>query len=210
MVYDYSTSAAIDSVSSSENTDTNITIQIQGLDASSNIVIQTASLDATDAETRVALTTPLRRVFRAKNSSGTDLTGHVVIYENTALTAGVPTDKSKIRLVIQPENGQTEMALFTIPAGKTGYLRSWYTGTAGASKSSNYSMRLIAREPGGVWQLKHRSAISDTGTSYVQHNYFEPLKFNSGVDLEMRIEMFAVGATAASIAGGFDLLLVDD
>ena len=42
------------------------------------------------------------------------------------------------------------MALYTIPAGKTGYLTRGYASTAGANKSTNYIIKYFAREVGGV------------------------------------------------------------
>lgn len=206
MRYDYSTTAAIDSISSSSTNDT-LAILVQGLDANTNLVTQTVTLNG---QTRVALSTNLWRVFRAYNDNGTLAVGHVVIYENTALTAGVPTDKSKIRAIIHPEAQQTEMAIYTVPAGKTAYLRQGYAGTAGASKTSNYIVRFYARQPGGVFRLQNRASLSDTGTSFFVRPYVDPPGFPAGTDLEVTVEMTASGGTAAAIAAGFDLVLVDD
>lgn len=210
MVYDYSATADIDSISSSDSGDTSIDIEVQGLDENYDLVTQTVTLDASDSQTRVALSTDLIRVFRAKNVSSTNLTGHVLIYPNTGLTSGVPTDKSKIRAIIHPENNQTEMAIYTIPNGKTGYLRSWYAATGGANKTSNYIVRLKARPFGQVFQLKHRSSIQDGGTSYIQHRYVEPEVFAAKTDIEMTAEVAKAGVTAASVVAGFDIVLVDD
>ena len=205
MVYDYSSTGDIDSVSSSSGTDTQ-EIEIQGLDANTNLLIQTATLNG---QTRVALATNMLRVFRMKNVNSTDLTGHVFVYTNNTLTAGVPDDAASIRGIIQPENNQTEMAIYTIPAGKTGYVMSWYVSSSGASKDINYVMRLKARQHGGVFQLKHKMSINDFATSSYQHDYFAPLIFTAGTDIEMTIEC-AASATAAAISGGFEIILVDD
>jgi hypothetical protein len=211
MVYDYSLIADIDSISSSnELADVGLNMEIQGLDTNYNIVLQTISLDGVDARTRVALTTPLIRVFRIKNISNTNLTGHVFVYPNTAISGGIPTDKSKIRAVIHPENNQTEMAIFTVPAGKTGYLRSWYAAEAGANKVTNYIIKLKARSLNGVFQLKHKSAISTTGTSQIQHEYVEPEIFQEKTDIEMTTQITAVGVTGGSVAAGFDIVLIDN
>jgi len=212
MTYTWSTSVAIDSISSSNDNDTQ-EVQIQGLDADLNLVIQTATLQG---QTRVALSTPLIRVFRAKNSDTVDFAGYIYVYENTTLSAGVPVDTSKVRLVIQGANNQTLMALYTIPIDKTGYMRDWYASTAGASKDSEYIIRLWAREYDAtaeewkVWQLKHITSISDAATSYIQHKYEEPQKFTGGVDVMITVESTAVGASDASIAAGFDIVLIDN
>ena len=207
MNYTYSSSADIDSISSSDSGDTSLDITIVGLDTNWEEVTQTVALDATDSQTRVALSTSLRRVYRAFNADGTDLTGHVIIYVNTALTAGVPTDKTKIRGIVDPVNQQTEMAVYTIPSGYTGYMRSWYTSASGANKTSNYVIRLKSREENKVFRTKHITAIADDGSSYIQHNYAEPEVFVEKTDIEMTAQMTA-NTTGASISGGFDIVLV--
>ena len=212
MVYTYSTTAAIDSISSSNAGDTQ-EVKVQGLDTNLALVEQTVTLNG---QTRVALTTPLIRIFRGKNNGATAFAGNVVVYENTALTGGIPTDTSKIRLLINDGNNQTLMAIFTVPIDKTGYVRDWYASTAGASKDSQYVIRLWAREYNSVagawktWQLKHISSISDVGTSYIQHKYEEPEKFAGGADIMMTAQATEVGASACSISAGFDIVLVDN
>jgi hypothetical protein len=205
MVYQYSTTADIDSISSSDNGDT-VQIAIQGLDTNYNLVNMMVTLNG---QTRVALPKSLLRVFRAYNNNSTNLAGHVIIYVNTALTAGVPTDKTKIRAIVDPVNQQTEMAIYTVPNGKTAYLRSWYAATAGANKNSNYTIKLRTREQGKVFRVKHVSAISDVGTSAYNHRYHEPEIMQAKTDIEMTAIMQAVGGTNASISAGFDIVLVD-
>lgn len=209
MVYDYSATADIDTITSDNNGDTQ-DIEIQGLDSNYDLVTQTVTLTG---QTKATLGTPLIRIFRAKNVGSVNLAGHVFVYPDTPIggvSAGVPTDKSKIRCVIHPENNQTEMAVYTIPNGYTGYMRSWYAVAAGASKDSNYLIKLMARPFGQVFQLKHKSSLSDTGTSYIHHEYVEPEVFSAKTDIEMTVEMLAAGASEAAIAGGFDIVLVAD
>lgn len=47
-------------------------------------------------QTKVLLTTPLARCERLHNDGSTELVGKVSVYEETAITAGVPTDTSKV------------------------------------------------------------------------------------------------------------------
>jgi hypothetical protein len=206
MRYVYSTTADIDSISSSDNGDTQ-DIVVEGLDTNSNEVVQTVTLTG---QTRVALSTSLRRVYRAYNDNSVDLTGHVFVYVNGATTGGVPDTNADIRAVIDPVNQQTEMAVYTVPAGKTGYVRDWYGSTAGANKNSNFIVKLTARIDGKVWRVKHTNSLSDNGTSAYQHVYQEPEVFPAKTDLEMTVEMLSSGATAASFSGGFDIVLVDN
>lgn len=204
MNYVYSTTAIIDSLSSSDNGDV-VDIEVQGLDADYNLVVQTITLTG---QTRVPLTTNLIRVFRLKNVGSVDLVGYVYCYENTALSGGVPTDTTKVRAVIENGNNQTEMAVYTVPAGKTAFVRSWFAASAGSNKVTNYIIRLKARPFGQVFQLKHRSAIGNA--SPIQHLYVEPSRFTEKTDLVITAQLTATGVTGASVSAGFDIVLVDN
>jgi hypothetical protein len=206
MQYVYSTTADIDSVSSSNAAD-NQQITIVGLDINWNEVTQTVTLNG---QTRVALPTPLLRAYRAYNSDSTVFAGHVFVYVNGPLTGGVPNTPANIRIVIQPEEQQTLMAVYSVPAGKTGYARSGYISTAGASRNSQYPSRVIVRAFGGVFRTVHTASISDIASSSYQHQFSEPEVFPEKTDIEMRTSSTAAGATAAAISGGFDIVLVDN
>lgn len=207
MNYIYSTSAAIDSISSSNSGDTGITIEIQGLDSDYDLVTQTATLDAVDAQTKVSLSTSLIRVFRLKNTSSTDLVGNVYVYEDDTTTGGKPDDLSLVRAVIENGNNQTLMAVYTIPNGYTGYMRDWYASTAGAKRDSSHTIKLLARPFGQVFQLKHISNIDVNGTSYIQHKYEEPEIFEAKTDIEMQMD---TDQDIAGVSAGFDIVLVQD
>lgn len=212
MVYVWSTTAVIDTVSSSDATDTQ-TLQLQGLDANYDLVVQNVTLNG---QTKVTLTTPLIRIFRGKNDDITALAGNVYVYEDTAITAGVPTDSTKVRLLINNGNGQTLMAVYTIANGVAGYVRDWYASTAGASKDSQYIIRLWARgysdgdSTHKAWQLKHVQSISDVGSSNIHHNYDEPEKFSEKTDIMMTVEATNGAASQAAVAAGFDIVLVEN
>ena len=204
MQYNYSTSAIIDSIVSSNAGDTQ-DIEVQGLDTNYALVTQTITITG---QTRKALDTSLIRVFRLVNVGSTDVAGNVYCYENTALTAGVPTDTTKIRAMIVDGNNQTGMAIYTVPAGKTGYLRQWFASSSGAKKTTNYLIKLKARPFGQVFNLKHSVSIADDAP--YMHPYIEPQIFTEKTDVEMTAFVTDTGITAASVSGGFDMVLVDN
>ena len=203
MQYVFSTSAAIDSLSCSDAGDT-VDIEIQGLDSNYGLVTQTLTLTG---QARVPLTTNLIRVHRAKNVGSTDLVGHVFVYENDTLTGGVPDDPTLIRAIIHPQHNQTLMAVYTIPAGKTGYMRSWFAGTAGTVKTSAHEIHIAARPFGQVFQTKHVSSIIANGSSHLNHHYTEPEVFTEKTDIEIHVN---TDTNAVAISGGFDIVLVDN
>jgi len=205
MNYVYSTSADIDSLVSSDDTDAQ-DVEVQGLDSNFDLVIQTITLSG---QTRVALTTALIRVFRLKNVGTTNNAGQVCCYVDSAITNGIPDDSSKVRACIGVGNNQTLMAVYTVPAGKTGYMRSFFAGSGGANKSINYVIDLFARPTGEVFQLKHRSSIADGGSSHWNHVYEEPEVLAAKTDVVMRVKA-ASAVTGANVSAGFDIVLVDD
>ena len=210
MVYTYSSSADIGLISSSDGGDTQ-DIEIQGLDSNFDLVTQTITLNGQTDVDISATGVDLIRSFRMKNIGSTDLVGVVYLRTNgSAQSGGVPTVANTVRAIINNGNNQTLMALFTIPNGVTGYMRDWFASTAGANRSSEYKIRMFARPDGEVFQLKHTSSVSDTASSSYQHDYEEPEVFQARTDVELKIEMLTAAATQADIAGGFDIVLVDD
>jgi len=206
MVYTYSTTADIDSLSSSDNGDTQ-SVEVQGLDSSFNLVTQTKTLTG---QTRVALDTDLIRVFRVKNLGSTDFAGRVYCFVNVATTGGVPNTLTNIRAEVDDGNNQTLMALYTIPNGKTGYLNEFEASVAGASRSAEYQIDLYARPFGGVFQLKNRTSLQDGGTTHWLHPFLVPEPFPAKTDIAMRVKLLTAAITAANISAGFDLILVDN
>ena len=206
MTYTYSNTTNIDSLISSSASDVG-TVSVQGLDVDWAITNQTVTLTG---QTRVALPTPLRRVFRMINTSSNDWVGNISCYTtNSTTTAGVVNNKAAVRAHVVDGNNQTLMAVYTIPAGKTGYMRSWYASISGGNKTSNYKIRLRARPFGQVFQLKHTAAIAEGGTSSIQHTYVEPEVFAEKTDIELRVSATA-NVTGCAVSGGFDIVLVDN
>ena len=201
----YSTTADIDYIVAEDDADDQV-LEIQGLDVNFNLVVQTKALSG---NTPVALDTALIRVFRMKNIGSVSLRKHTFCYVSagTTVTLGIPQDGAKVRAVIHNGNNQTEMALFTIPAGKTGYMRDWSASTSGAKKDSSHVVKLFAKPFGQVFQLKHKAAIVESGTSYIKHDYVEPEVFEEKTDIEMQANTDQDGV---SIASGFDIVLKDN
>ena len=201
--YTFSTTNDIDSISSTEVADTQV-IEVQGLDIDYKLVLQDVTLDGRNS---VTLTTPLIRVFRMKNIGDTDITGEVYLRTNgSTITNGVPDDITSVRAVINDGNNQTLMAIYTIPAGKTGYMRDWYAALS-RSRTTVSTVKLRARPFGQVFQLKHISAITSAGTSSLQHIYTEPEKFTEKTDI-----MISANASinSSSVSAGFDIVLKDN
>lgn len=202
MQYTYSSSADIDTISSDSASDT-FDLEIQGLDSDYNLVTQTKTLTG---QTPVILDTSLIRVFRLKNVGSADNVGRIFCFKNVATTGGVPDTLVNIRAIIQPGNNQTLMAIYTIPAGKIGYMRDWYA-SLNNNVATSLNVELRARPFGQVFQVKHTRTINSTGTSSTKHDYFEPEVFSAKTDIVMQAQT-AGNSVAAS--AGFDIVLIDD
>jgi len=203
MNYTYSTSADIDSISSSDNSDTE-DIYIEGCDANYNLVTQTVTLTG---QTRAALSTPLMRVWRMRNDGTSDLAGKVYCYVNGDITLGVPDTATDVRAIIHGDNNQTLMAVYTIPLGYTGYICCWYASLAGAVKDSIHDVQLRIRAQGGIFQLKRDFSLNATGTSHIPFTYDVPKEVSAKSDIELRVN---TDTNSAAISGGFDIVLVAD
>ena len=176
------------------------TIEVQGLDANFAAVTQNATLDAANTTTVVTLTTALIRVYRMK------VLGNVV---STSPIRCHNAGETQDYAIIGTGNNQTLMAIYTVPAGKTAYMTSWYASMNPAANKDPTTMQLNlwARDNANSYesQLKHTMGLDPDATSYWRH-CFEPYnRFTEKTDLY--VDGTTVGK-AADISAGFDLILV--
>ena len=198
--YTYSTSADITHAVSSSASDTG-TIEVQGLDANWALVSQTATLTGTTA---VALTTPLIRCFRCKNTSAAAAVGNIQIGVGTT-TSSFSAANLRAQITISFE--QTLMAQFTIPDNTTGYLLNFWGNSNKSNATSAADVSIWSRDFGGVFRIQSPTGLISAGSSHFQHNYTTYPSFAAKTD----IRMTAVGGTTNfDISAGFDLYLVDE
>jgi hypothetical protein len=176
------------------------TVEIQGLDASWNLVVQSINLDGTDTTTPVILTTALIRCFRIKVLADV-VTDQIITVHNTA--------NNQDYAYITAGNNQTSMAIYTVPAGKTAYMTNYYA-THNPKTGNNFtanSIRLWAKDNANGYekQLKHDHGIAEDG--FFQHQFEPYQKFTEKTDVYLTSN--PTGA-AADISAGFDLYLVDN
>jgi len=191
-IYTYSTSAGPVTVESdaSANGDDGAVIEVQGLDSSYNLVTQ----DITISGSTGTGTTDLIRVFRArvKDAAAGESTnvGEIDIDIDGALRARILEGK-----------GQTLMAVYTVPAGKTAYLLN-LTMSVDKNVDAIFQLMVQTFENGAI---NIKGQFGTFGTPF-DHNYPVPLRFTEKTDIEVR-------ADAGSTCGGgatFDLILVDN
>ena len=206
-LYSYLSAATVLKVSSSSANDTSAgtgarTVELFGLDADYDEINETVILSG---QTAVNTTQSFLRVNRMiVRSAGTGGTNAGVIYAGTGtVTSGVPANKYA---TVAAGDGQSLMALWTVPRGYTAYVTQ--TDITGATTQNNKyaTVSFLARPFGEVFQVKDKFAKSESGHNQV---YTFPLKFEEKTDLEMRCIGDSAGADIA-IAAAFDLVYIQN
>jgi hypothetical protein len=201
--------APINTISSSNALDQQ-DVTIGGLDINGTKTIQTVTLNG---QTKATLTTPLWRVYRMINSDVTNqadrtigFNGNVYLYEDTAITAGVPDDPSKVKGYIFDGNNQTQMALYTIPKGFTGYIIG---GSVKMTKKQSAAVvyQTWFRQFGSVFRLIDTSALNSVGTGVSLGLNPIPQMIPEKTDIVLAAES---DTNATGTAGSFSILLLDN
>ena len=187
------TSAAVVSVVSASTADTSAgtgarTVEIQGLDADYNLKTETVTMNG---QTAVTTTATFIRVFRMRVATAG--TGEVNAGNITASISS--SDVARINA----DEGQTLMAVYTVPANKTAYLVKFQ---GSISKNQEAQFQLRARESSGAWNVK---GLWGTFAASVNYDYPVPLKFEEKTDIQIRAK---AGATS-EVGAIFDLILID-
>jgi len=201
-LYPWPTAAETLDVASDDNDDTSAgtgarTVEIQGLDSNWNLLSETVTMNG---GTDVTTTNSFLRVFRARvvtaGSTGTN-EGTITMTGSTSsnVLAQISEDTSGF--------GQTLMACYTIPAGKTGYLISLIFDSG---KDNEHSFRLLARDntvTDAAWNTKEFSTARGGFNQFRKHAIN---KFTEKTDLDLQ----AIASSSSAASGGFELILIDN
>ena len=164
----YVSSNLIDSISSSSLLDQEEiyieghTVTGTGFDQKFTFVSQTLNLNG---RTRVALPIPLARVSIAVNNNGSLLQGRVVVYENTALTNGVPTDATKIHIDI-PLGFQESFKAATTFSDSDYYILTGGFGGVSGKQAASADFYLEVRRAGRVFTQSAAVTASSVGGNW--------------------------------------------
>lgn len=113
---------------------------------------------------------------------------------------------------IQPNRGQSQMAIYGIPSVQIAYLTQFYGSVLRANAAAAFIDARLLFNPApnintNVWLVKHTSGIQTTGSNPFLHSYIPYNKFiGPGI-----IKLQAAGnANNLDVSVGFDLILVDN
>ena len=206
-IYVFRDSATTMTASSSDVNDTSAgtgarTLEVQYLDGNYAEVVETVTLNG---QTPVTVATDIlrinRMIVRSAGSSGFN-EGNLHVGTG-AVTAGVPA-VTHSEIIFTAQGGgenQTLQAIYTVPAGKTGYLFS-FDYNSPDNKQTEFWLKV--RPFGEVFQTKSRSMVFQAD---VQHLYQTAIVVTEKSD----IRMSAATATGTSdMSAEFEMILVDN
>ena len=181
-----------------------ITIEVQGLDVNFNTITEVISCNATDGRNGgPESTNEFLRVYRAAvqtaGATGTN-EGFITIDANIGPVIAIGTHGVGVN---EEGFGQSQTSVYTIPAGKTGYLTQWSVGSSDSSKKIHAYFMASEVENGRIMRVKDLMFLSN----YSIKDYKVPLAFAETTDLEVRAWD---GATGAAVSTSYNIILVDN
>lgn len=191
-IYTFRATAGTIEISSSDDDDKAAdtgarTVVVEGLDANYAPISETITMAGQAAKvdgnwpTTAHSTKSFLRVNRAYvATSGTSKANEGVIYIHSnhgGTTSGVPADFTMVYAIIPLGYGQSEMAVYTVPAGYTGVITSLY----GSTDVGTCELLLQGYEYGESWKTMQRM-IANTGVPF-ERNVSFPLTEKMDVKL---------------------------
>lgn len=177
------------------------TVTVEGLDSSYNPISETVTVGGAIS------TASFLRVFRAyvetAGSIGTN-TKPILISTAANGTGTVLATIGTHGIGVNEEGfGQTQLGVYTIPAGKTGYLTQWTVGSSGTSAVQAF--------------IRYREYVDGTVAKTLDNLYFVnglqtkdytiPLKLTEKSDIEIQAYN---NATGIAVSTSFNIILIDN
>ena len=193
--YTFPSTAGIITVTSSSSQDDSggtgaLTVRLQGLDANYNEVEEDFTLNGTVGVAGTVEFLRTHRAFVLTGNNDNNNVGNINFTHSVGVTCQIAAGM-----------GQSQVTFYTIPAGKSGYLRSF---AATMNKNQENTVRLFQKKPdGGVFRLASELNLYN---SNMHTTYSIPLYFTEKTDLEVR----TYTGSNATVSAMFDLLIVDN
>lgn len=185
----YPTTNAIDTVSSSDAGDS-VVMRVTGHTVDANGDFTRVEQEVTlDGQNKVLLGTPLARVERMFNTSGTDLAGSVYTYEDDTIVGGIPQTQANIHLTVNAADNQSlKCAMST---DKDEYLViSALTVSVNKQQAANVDFRIQIRRKGKVFRTTYTCSVSSNNGSR-QLMFPQPFIIPPSSDVRLQAEASA-------------------
>ena len=168
-LYTYPTSAVAMTVTSAAGaTDNGVQVVVQGLDANYDEQSETVTLAGAGT---VVTTSTFLRVYRAFIEGSQAPTGSITISNSGTTYAYINGDN------------QTLMAVWTVPAGYTAFLKQSDITVHTEQISKFGTVRIVARPFGGVFRTQDAFTAAN---DYISRTYSTPVTFTEKTDIEVR------------------------
>ena len=186
-LYDYASTPTTATVTSTDSDDNGGVVTIIGLDSNYNDATEDVTIGG--AAGTVLFLRVFRVILKTPGPGQTSNVGNISIIIDTAKRAEILIG-----------NGQTLMAIYTVPANKTGYLLKLQ---ASPSKNTDVQFRLVTREFGGTFLVKGQFGTFGVPVTY---DYPVPIVIPEKTDIEIQ------GKAGNTCAAGaiFDIILVNN
>jgi len=163
-------------------------VTIQGLDSNYHEISEDVTLTDTANNTT---SNSFIRFNRAFVSSGTGTNSYDIVIQKDVTTVGT----------IKANNGQTLMAVYTIPANHTGYLTR---GDSSVQSGADATVNFYVRPNGGSFRVQHSCEVVGTGGQY-HYPFSPPFKLLEKSDLDVKASVRSNNARCTAV---FDIILV--
>lgn len=175
------------------------TVTVQGLDANYNAIEETLTVDG------AVSTQSFLRVFRAFVASAGSLQsnkGNVLVSTGASGGGTVLAKIATIGTGTVFGQGQTNLALYTIPAGKTGYLTNWNVGVGNYNDAVTANLYTRAFGNGLIFRTRD---VMDVPGGLHKRIYQVPFALPEKTDIEVR----AIASSGTNMSSTFDIILYD-
>lgn len=165
-------------------------ITVLGLDANYNPIEETFTLSSTATVTGTKV---FKRVYRAYYYNTSKNVGQINVQCNGTTVLRITAGKA-----------QTLMAIYTIPAGKTGYLLK---GTASIQYGGDATIDMFVHYFGQQsFRIGHSAEVAGTGMPYT-YEFGVPIQIPEKSDIDIRA---TTRSNNARVTAAFDIILVDN
>lgn len=167
---------SIDTISSSSASDTQV-IRVEGSTIDGNDLYFSVQFVTLNGQNKVTLSKALNSVTRVRNdASATETVGDVYVYEDTAISAGVPVDSSKIGNVMTASD-QTSLLAGTTIATPNYFIMTEMYASIGEKTSAVANIKLRSSAPNVAEHTLETHSASNSGRlseSMVPHRIITP------------------------------------
>jgi len=201
----HSATNSIDTVSSENAGDTTQTLRVEGFTISNNSLKFVAQDVALNGQNKVTLATPVSRVTRIANVAGPIATlGDVYVYEDGAITNGIPNNLDTVGNVM-PAEDQSTLFAGTSVACNNYFICTGYWSYLGKKTAAYADIRFKIQTVGNNF-YRTLSITNISNYSGIEHRFAPYLIIPPNTD----IDITAVGSTTGiDVFAGFDGFFAD-